>query len=269
MSYLPCAKASWTTLLTSFKPFSTRIVALFKYDIKNTWQNAYHFELEKYNNFDYRIKKIAYVIWQTLKNIVSTVKTLLIVLVSILSYSVIFFFAVFRCLIFPCPVSNKKPELSSGEDLFHHLKTEVNKEVTWIQNKTAPIFTPFKETGFINSWDNYDYWVILKGEILHATQSWDGLKTLDIRLIALAVFDNEQGFISANPTNGVGLDHTEFFIQNPKFIRTEIYPHVLLAYKGVDPEVSHQFVVKGRLKWDRDGFLEIHPKYGRDLQIVV
>jgi len=43
---------------------------------------------------------------------------------------------------------------------------------------------------------------------------------------------------------------------------------VLVFYLGAQPQVGNTVLVKGRLYWDRDGFLEIHPQHGGDLRIL-
>jgi hypothetical protein len=149
------------------------------------------------------------------------------------------------------------------------LKNVVNEELTWYDEFLGAATTPVKETGFFASWDEYNYWVIAEGEVIHVGYSTDGLLTIDVRLITLEVFDSELGIITAGSILGEGKCRWAFDTQNPKFIRAEVFPQVLLAYTGNRPRISDKIIIKGRLMWDRDGFLEIHPKFGGDLQIVI
>jgi hypothetical protein len=253
MSYYPCAKACWTKLFTSFQPFSSRVIAQFQQDLRHSWASAYK-KGEKHPQLWSSI--VVWLIGQTLKGIAQTAKALLVIVVGIGFYIVGFIFCLLRCLILPCPLSNAQPDILNFDDFFYLLNNEVNKELSGLDKITAPIFTPFKETGLSNSWDDYDYWVIVKGDIINLTDSWDGIKTLDMKLINLAVFDHEQSLLATENL----LWYTDFTAQNPKFIRVEVYPHVPLVNDISQVQVSETLDIKGRLRWDRDGFLEIHPK---------
>lgn len=271
MSYFPCAKLCWTKLTKSVSTFTKRTVSQFEYDVKNCWENTYRHCLEDCDCYFCwcRIEAIACIVWQTVKNIVCTIVHVVVLIISIIIYIIVFIIAIVRCIVYPCPLeSTKAPEINSCDDLFRNLRGEVNEELSWGDKFFGFFGTPFKETGLSNSWDEYDYWVIAKGEVIHVAYSTDGLETIDIRLITLAVFDSETKLITAESVLGGSKCNWTFTTQNPKFIRAEVFPQVLLTYTGARPKVSNKVVVKGRLFWDRDGFLEIHPKYGSDLQIV-
>ncbi len=272
MSYSRCAKACWTKLIKSVSKFIKRTVSQFWYDVKNCWKESYDHCLEDCDCYFCwcRIKSIACIVWQTIVNIVCTIVHVFVLIISVIVYIIVFIFTIIRCIILPCPKPSKKqPEINSCDELFLNLRKEVNDELTWYDKGFAWFGTPFKETGFSNSWDEFNYWVIAKGEIIHIAYSWDGLETIDIRLITLVVFDSEIGIITAESTLGASKCNWTFDIQNSKFIRAEVFPQVLLAYKGAQPHISDKIIIKGRLMWDRDGWLEIHPKYGSDLQIVI
>lgn len=246
MGYFPCAKVCWTKLFTSIVSFFSRTVSQFWYDVKNCWKESYDHCVEDCDCYFCwcRVKAIACIVWQTIVNIVCTIKTILVVIVSIISYIIAFIFTIIRCTIFPCPLPSKKqPEINSCDDLFLNLRNDVNDELSWLDKGFAWFGTPFKETGGSNSWDKFDYWVIAKGEIIHDAYSWDGLETIDIRLLILVVFDSEIGIITAGSTLGGSKCNWTFDIQNPKFIRVEVFPQVLLAYKGAKPQVSNKIVI--------------------------
>jgi len=111
--------------------------------------------------------------------------------------------------------------------------------------------------------------VIAEGEVIHVAHSSDGLETIDVKLLTLVVFDSRRGITTAGAILGGSKCRWAFDTQNPKFIRAEVFPQVLLAYKGPQPQAADKIIIKGRLMWDRDGFLEIHPEFGGDLQIVI
>lgn len=271
MSYFPCAKMCWTKLITSISSFFSRVVSQFWRDIKNCWIESYDKCVKNCDCYFCwcRIEAIACIVWQTVKNILCTIKTILVVIVSVIVYIVVFILTIIRCIFFPCPLpSHKQPEINSCDALFLNLRKEVNDELTWYDKGFAWFGTPFKETGLSNSWDSYNFWVTAKGEIVHDAYSWDGLETIDIRLITCVIFDSETGVITAGSIPGASKCNWTFNTQNPRFIRIEVFPQVLVSYNGAKPQVSNGIIIKGRLMWDRDGWLEIHPKFGSDLQIV-
>jgi hypothetical protein len=258
MAYSPCAKVCWAKLFTSFQPFSSRIVAQYQYDLTGFWTTSYAHSAEKHPNWGYWL--VVCLIIPSLKNIAKIVLLRLILLVGIVFYGVGFILSIVRCLIFPCPLAHKIPEITNFEDLIQNLRGEVNEELTWLNKVTAPIFTPLKETGFSNSWDDYPYWVMAKGDVIQLAQSWDGIKTIDVKLLNVSVFDNKKSFLASNFPTETPLWQTDFTPQNPKFIRVEIYPQVALKHNFTAIQVSEMLVISGQLRWDRDGFFEIHPQ---------
>jgi hypothetical protein len=258
MAYYPCAKACWAKLFTSFQPFSSRIAAQYQYDLTGLWTTSYAYNTEKYPNWGYWL--VMCLLIPTLKNMGKIALLRLILIVGIVFYVVGFILSIVRCLIFPCPLSHKIPEISKFDDLIQNLRGEVNEELTWLNKVTAPIFTPMKETGFSNTWDDYDYWVRAKGVIIHAAYSWDGITTLDLELISLSVFNNEQSLITREPLNESYLWYTEFTALKPKYIRVEIMPQVSSIHRQTQAQISDTILINGQLRWDRDGFLEIHPQ---------
>ena len=272
MAYFSCSKVCWTKLIKSVKTFFKRIVSQFWYDVKKCWKESYRHCVKGCDcTFCWcRVKSILCIVWQTIENIGCTIISILVLFISFLWYCVVFIIAIFRCIVFPCPLPSKKhPEINSCDDLLLNLRNEVNKKLSWLDREAGFVGTPFKETGLANSWDAYNYWVMGKGEIIRVAYSSDGLKTIDIRLIKLAVYNSELDLITAPSVSGASkCNWEEFNTHNPKFIRAEVFPQVLLAYSGAPLQVPNNIIIKGRLMWDRDGWLEIHPKYGNDLQIV-
>jgi hypothetical protein len=207
------------------------------------------------------VKAIFCIAWQTIVNFVCTVVQVLIVIVSIIAYVIFFVLTIVRCVIFPCPIGRHgRPTINTCEDLFSNLRSEVNEELSGWDKGLGAITTPAKETGFSNAWDVYDFWMEARGMVIHDAYSTDGLETIDIRLLSLSAFDNES--YSGEPKC--------FWreIDDEKYIRAEVFPQVLVFYSGARPQAGNTVLIKGRLYWDRDGFLEIHPQHGGDLLIV-
>jgi hypothetical protein len=255
MSYIPCAKTCWKKLSDSAGVFSTRINAQTRYEMKQCWS-------PHEGVIDVPRKSIFTQIWSFVKHILLTIKILLIVFISLISYIVVFVLTILRCIIYPCPLSNEVPKISSIQGIIDNLRQTVNEKLTWF-NRAASLFTtPFKETGFSNSWDEYDFWLMAKGEVQNVAYSWDGFETIDIKLINITVFKSETALQNADL-----IDETSIPLMG-KFIRIEVRPNVLLACNMPQPIVAETMIFKGQLLWDRDGFLEIHPKYGGDLVVV-
>jgi hypothetical protein len=255
MSYIPCAKTCWKKLFDSAGVFSTRINAQTMYEMKQCWS--------PHESVSEVLRKSIFTrIWTLVKRILMTIKILLIVSISLISYIVVFVLTILRCLVLPCPLSKEVPIINSTQDIINNLRQTVNEKLTWF-NRAASLFTtPFKETGFSNSWDEYDFWLKAKGEIQNVAYSWDGFETIDIKLINITVFKSETALQNSDSSDETSIPLTG------KYIRIEVRPQVLLACKMPKPIIANTMIFKGQLLWDRDGFLEIHPKYGGDLVVV-
>jgi hypothetical protein len=118
----------------------------------------------------------------------------------------------------------------------------------WIAWFTTPVF---KENG-ICGWTDYHLVACASGQVEHAALSQDGIYTVDILIIALS------GSFTVNGSNG---------IEKPNYMRAEIFSDVVAATVTL-PKVGDQVDICGELFWDGDGFLEIHPRSGADIQIL-
>jgi hypothetical protein len=263
MSYGECSVVCWKRLITSVFTFYQRLVSEFLYNVKNCWKETYRHCLEDCDCWFCwcRVESIACIVWQTIVNIVCTVVQIVVVIVSIISYVVFFVLTIVRCIILPCAIGrHKAPTIDTCDDLFGNLRSEVNEELSWWDKFLGAFTTPAKQTGFSNAWDVYDLWMEAIGTVIHDAYSTDGLETIDIRLLSLTVFENES-------YSGAAKCAWER-IDGKKYIRAEVFPQVLVFYSGARPQVGNNVLIKGRLYWDRDGFLEIHPQHGGDLRIV-
>jgi hypothetical protein len=255
MSYLPCAKTCWKKLFASVGVFSTRINAQTRYEMKQCWS-------PHESVIDVPHKSIFSQIGLFFKHILLSIKILLIVFISLISFIVVFVLTILRCMVFPCPLSKEVPVINSTQDIIDNLRQTVNEKLTWFNKASSLFTTPFKETGFSNSWDEYDFWLMAKGEVRNVAYSWDGFETIDIKLLKITVFTNKMILQNADFS-----DETSIPLMS-KYIRIEVCPEVLLACNMPKPMIDNTMIFKGQLLWDRDGFLEIHPKYGGDLALV-
>jgi hypothetical protein len=262
MSYTTCGAQCWTRLIKSPIVFYKRIVSQFVYNVKKCWSETYKHCTKNCHCWICwcRLKSIFCIVWQTIVNIFCTVWTVVETVISIDFYVIWFVLAIVRCIFLPCPIGkHKAPVINTCDELFRNLRTTVNDELTWYDKFLGMVFTSAKETGFSNAWDEYDLWIEARGIVIHDAYSTDGLETIDISLTSLAAYDHEthDGEAKCSWTEIEG-----------KFIRVEVFPEVLVFYSGPQPQPGNHILVKGRLYWDRDGFLEIHPQHGGDLRIL-
>jgi hypothetical protein len=262
VSYFGCSVHCWNRLVISPRVFYERIVSQFVNNVKKCWNETYRHCTE---NCDCTfcwcgLKGIFCIVWQTIVNIVCTIVQVVVTVVSIVSYVVFFALTIVRCIFLPCPFGRPgPPAVNTCDDLFRTLRSTVNRELKWYDKLFGAATTPSKETGFSNAWDEYDFWIDATGTVVHDAYSTDGLETIDIRLLTLAAYDNEL-YSGKAKCSWAQIDG--------KYIRVEVFPWVLVFYSGPRPQPGNTVAVKGRLYWDRDGFLEIHPQHGGDLRII-
>ncbi len=272
MSYGGCLAQCWKRLITSPVVFYKRIVSQFVYNIKQCWSETYKHCLKDCHCWFCwcRVKEIFCIVWQTIVNIVCTIWTVVETVVGFVFYVVWFPLAIYRCIFLPCPIRHKQPTINTCDDLFGNLRSTVNDKLTWWDELLGMATTPAKETGLTNAWDEYDLWMEAYGNVVHDAYSTDGLETIDISLNSLAAYDNDSYSGEAKcPQHGNDVEHAKWSeMEGRKFIRAEVFPQVLVFYSGPRPQPGNHVVVNGRLYWDRDGFLEIHPQHGGDLRIL-
>jgi hypothetical protein len=153
----------------------------------------------------------------------------------------------------PCkqnPVGARAPKLASPQDAADHLRQKINFKPWWTyRNTLAIIFTPLKHAGF-RGWTDYCSVACALGEVRHAVGGIDGMYTVDLALSAFRV--NEE----------------ETHLSNQRFIRVELFL-ALKKHMRVLPHEGDSVRICGKLMWDTDGFLEIHPRGPEDIQFVV
>lgn len=139
------------------------------------------------------------------------------------------------------------PNLRTPQDVVNKLRRTANFRLLWIHRRVASYFSiPTKRVG-IFGWTDYCTEACAEGAVVHADRSAFGFYTVDLLL---------SEFIVAG-------ERTEW--QGPRFLRVEIYGR---ARKNVErlPKKGEIARLCGKLMWDGDGFLEIHPRIAADLQ---
>jgi hypothetical protein len=145
------------------------------------------------------------------------------------------------------------PSITTKEEAAEHLRIEVNPELSAVDRLSGAITTPFKEWG-LQGWIDYCLRASVTGNVLHAAESTDDMYTVDLQIDTFSV-------------NG---DLADF--SAPSFVRIEIFGYLVTAMGRAQkspPRVGDSVRVNGRLMWDGDGFLEVHPETLDDLVLVV
>jgi len=88
---------------------------------------------------------------------------------------------------------------------------------------------------------------VADGHIEQVAYSLDGMTTVDLRLVSTS-FDGR-----SQPSAG-------------RFLRMEIFGCARRSLR-FQPEEGQRVSVRGRLMWDGDGFFEVHPVAGSDVQL--
>ncbi len=133
------------------------------------------------------------------------------------------------------------PKLNSAQAAADHLRRKPNFRIPRIHRYFASLFTtPFKSLGLFG-WTGYCTQACGVGEVLHADRSLDGFYTVDLVLDSFSV--------AGQPTR----------LDKPRYIRAEV--------RGRARHIARRELRRGEtgrlcgeLRWDRDGFLEIHPR---------
>ncbi len=154
------------------------------------------------------------------------------------------------------------PVLITDVDIVPFLRKEVNKKLKVLDRGISIVTTPIKEAGLARGWDEYNLWIVAKGTIVQMVKSSDGLKTIDIRLQSLSIFESELDFFDKSKHPPV------LKFEDIRYIRSEVFPHVRMQYEDTPLKPTDTIRLCGKLKWDKDGFFEIHPTKGGDLIII-
>jgi hypothetical protein len=131
------------------------------------------------------------------------------------------------------------PDINAAQVVPSHLRSSVNPPLKWVARVSGFVTTYAGKILGVQGWRNYHLPAQVSGTVIHAAGSSDGLYTIDLEI---------DGLMVANQS--VALFH-------PSFIRVEVFPWV--RFGALLPRKGEKACVSGKLMWDGDGFLEIHP----------
>ena len=141
------------------------------------------------------------------------------------------------------------PQLSSPQDVAAHLRRKVNFRLWWHHRVITSYFsTPVKNVG-IFGWTDYCTEACGAGKVLQAASSRHSFYTVDMELSEFTV----QG----EPTR----------LDGRRFIRVEMHGKAKQEPPRL-PRDGESVRICGKLMWDGDGFLEIHPRTAADVQFL-
>jgi|SRR6185369_2184610 len=131
-----------------------------------------------------------------------------------------------------------------------NLRPSVNKQLTGFARAAGFLSTPWKRAGVLG-WRDMETDAVALGEVVQAAASTDGFVTVDFRLEELRLGDEPMP------------------LKTPRFLRAEICARVVGLSRSERPCAGDRIRLAGRLLWDGDGFLEIHPQKKEDIEILL
>lgn len=143
---------------------------------------------------------------------------------------------------------NRPPDIKSSSDLPCALRRTSNPPLKLIARSTGILTTYLGKWLGIQGWRDYHLPATVTGEVVHAAGSTDAFYTIDVKIESLRVAGKQVQVIPGT-----------------SFIRIEVLPRARFgAPLRVCPDQPIR--VSGKLMWDADGFLEIHPTLANDIQ---
>ena len=146
-------------------------------------------------------------------------------------------------------IGAKPCALHQPSDLPRCLSKVPEKPVGFVAAITGCFTTPFKNVG-VFGWTDYGYNVEAIGKVIQARLSTDRFFTVDLMLKQLRVGYALLPKMSCH------------------FIRAEVYQGNTPVPKNIRNLPAPMVLIKGKLVWDGDGHVEIHPEQAGDYRVV-
>jgi len=135
---------------------------------------------------------------------------------------------------------NNPPAIATASDAIAFTRTTRNRALRRLDRDTGFLTTTFGKRLGIRGWKDYGFRVRVTGRVYQEAQSNDGLRTVDLEIDEFVPPDF----------------HDDLACH--RYIRVEMFPRV--ASRVCDTPAGQRLQVEGDLRWDADGFLEMHPR---------
>jgi hypothetical protein len=151
------------------------------------------------------------------------------------------------------PVSNHEwaghypPKIKTPEDIAANLRRQAIPPVKPAGTRIAFFTTPFKRIG-IFGWSDLGYDGAVIGRVKQTSLSSDKFYTVDMQVKELQIDGRPM------PLNG------------DRYLRAEICTCQVTLSDANRPSTNDTVWIYGRLVWDGDGFIEIHPRKTDDVK---
>lgn len=138
----------------------------------------------------------------------------------------------------------------SNEDIAALLRDQVNKPLGTLAKVSGRLTTSIGKNIGILGWRDLHSHALVDGVVLHAAYSSDHFYTVDMRIRSML------------------LDGQPLKLQGTRYIRAEICMNCITLKREAWPQPGERVKIAGKLKWDADGFLEVHPQKGADVSVL-
>ena len=144
-----------------------------------------------------------------------------------------------------CLLGHSPPLLTTPQLVAMALRTSINPRLRLVDRALGFLTTPWKLM-HVRGWVEVFPEASATGTVEHATGSTDRLYTVDFALAELRISDQPVA------------------IDGQRYLRAELFPR---AKQQPLPRPGQRVTIHGKLRWDCDGFLEIHPQHKSDVAI--
>ncbi|HVE70042.1 MAG TPA: hypothetical protein VNI54_01640 [Thermoanaerobaculia bacterium] len=141
-----------------------------------------------------------------------------------------------------------RPDIGTTLDQ-NDLEPVENRKIGAIAAALGFLTTPFKRLGILG-WRDLDAEVVVTGEVIHSVHSTDRFLTVDVRITELLA------------------DGQPVPLTSTRYLRAEVCERDLALPKAKWPCPGDRVRIAGRLKWDGDGFLEVHPQRAQQVEVL-
>jgi len=138
-------------------------------------------------------------------------------------------------------VGFRPPKIDCPEEISQHLRQTVNGEGGKCSHVAGMFTTPFKRLGIVG-WTDLGYDGEIIASVRQAAKSSDKFYTVDMKLESLHI------------------DGRKMPLVGDRYLRAEICLCDVDLNEREMPRVGDRVWMRGRMVWDGDGFVEIHPR---------